>query len=186
MNRRVRPALVLIALVLGTVTLAAREVLIQAVPSEGRVLVSFTARDSWTLGTREVLQAGQDLYFDYTIELRRPGPAILFLLPDAVLARVRVSSSAKFDTLMRHYTVRRMREGRVVDSRRQDNEAAVRDWLTTFDQVTLDPITPLELNTEYYVHVSLSTRPRRSISLLSLLPFAGDENVGRRSFTNIR
>ncbi len=103
-----------------------------------------------------------------------------------MLARVRVNSLANYDTLTRNYKVTRMRDGRVVRSERRDQEGDVRDWLTTVDQVALDPISPLEPNAEYYVHVRLTTSPRRSVSLWSILPFGRDEITGRKSFPYIK
>ncbi len=83
--------------------LAAGNIRITPIPSsEGRVLVSFTARDAWTQDTREVLQTGMQVMFDYEVELRRPTPFGLF---DPVLARAHVSSLAEFDTLTGDYKV---------------------------------------------------------------------------------
>jgi hypothetical protein len=84
------------------------------------------------------------------------------------------------------YKVTRMRNGRTVRSERREQEADVRDWLTTVDQVALDPIEPMELNAEYYVKVRLTTSPRRSLSLWSILPFGRDEITGRQTFTYIK
>lgn len=184
-GRRVLLAIAWIAA--ATVALSAgEEVRITPIVSEGRVLVSFVVRDAWTIGTREVLQSGLTLMFEYEVELRRPASLWFFGLTDPVLARVRVNSSAKLDTLTGGYKVTRMRDGRIVRSERRDQEAAVREWLTTVDQVALDPVMPLEPNAEYYVHVRLTTSPRRSVSLWSLLPFGRDENSGRQTFTYIK
>lgn len=177
-RRRVPVAIAWIAAATVMVS-AGEEVRIQPIVSEGRVLVSFVVRDAWTLGTREVLQSGLTLMFEYEVELRRPAPLWFFDRFDSVLARVRVNSLAKLDTLTGGYKVTRMRDGRIVRSERRDQEAEVRDWLTIVDQVALDPISPLEPNAEYYVHVRLTTSPRRSVSLWSILPFGHEEISGR-------
>lgn len=182
--RRVRLAVTLAVLAAAGVVLSAGEdIRIQPIPSEGRVLVSLAVRDAWTLGMREVLQSGITLRFEYELELRRPAPFWFF---DPVLARAGVSSWAASDKLMGGYKVTRMRDGRIVKSERRDQESDVRDWLTTVDQVALDPVDPLEPNAEYYVHVRLTTSPRRSVSLWSILPFGRDEITGRAPFTYIK
>ena len=63
----------------------------------------------------------------------------------------------------------------------------MREWLTTFYQIELEPTSPLEPNMEYYVYVGLTIRPRPGVpSLFSLLPFGREENAGRKSFTYIK
>jgi hypothetical protein len=168
----------------GVAVAARSEVRIQPVPTgDGRVLVSFTARDAWTLAMREVLQSGLTVTFDYEVELRKPAPFYFF---DPLLARATVSSTAKFDTLTGSYRVGRMRSGMTVRSERLERETDVRDWMTTYDQVALEPITPLEPNADYYVHVRLTKRPKPNISIWSLLPFSREEDTGRADFTYIR
>jgi hypothetical protein len=179
-----RAVLALAFAVAMAVAVAADEDLrITPIASEGRVLVSFAVRDAWTLGMREVLQSGITLRFEYEVELKRPAPFWFF---DPVLARAGVSSWAASDKLMGGYKVTRMRNGRTVRSERREQEADVRDGLTTVDQVALDPIEPMELNAEYYVKVRLTTSPRRSLSLWSILPFGRDEITGRQTFTYIK
>jgi len=170
----------------SAVVFASADITITPIPSEGRVLVSFTARDSWTLNTREFLQAGTMVIYDYVVELRRPGALPLGLL-DSTLARMPVTSTAQYNTLTRKFTVQRLRNGSTFRSESAASEADVREWLTTFDQVELEPTTALEPNVEYYVQVVLSVRPHKNVpSLLSLLPFGRDENSGRRYFPYIK
>ena len=45
-----------VLLLAATATIWARDIRIIPVPTEGRVLVSFTARDAWTLSVREALK----------------------------------------------------------------------------------------------------------------------------------
>jgi hypothetical protein len=181
---RHRFLIVVAAMVLAAAVVSAgEEVRIQPIVSEGRVLVSIAVADAWSLGTREVLQSGLTLMFEYQVELRRPAPFWFF---DPTLARVGVNSSAKFDTLAGGYKVTRYRNGRIVRSERVTQEADVRDWLTRVDQVSLDPVSPLEPNAEYYVHVRLTTSPKRSVSLWSILPFSRDGVTARQSFTYIK
>jgi hypothetical protein len=167
-----------------TVVFARAEIRIQPVPSGGRVLVSFVARDSWTLRTREFLQKSVQVSFDYDIQLRKPGPVPFF---DQTLARTSLRVFGRFNTLSGKYQVWRMRDGRIdKPSERRDTEAQVRDWLTVQDQISLDPITPLEPNVEYCVHVALTTTPRVNFSLWTLLPFGWEEDAGRECFPYIK
>ena len=181
---RLRWLIVAATILLATVPLSAgEEISITPITSNGRVLVSFSVRDAWTMGTREVLQSGLLLRFEYQVELRRPAPFWFF---DSVLARVAITSRAQFDTLGGGYKVSRMRNNSVVKSEQFRQEADVRDWLTNIEQVALDPVKPLEVNVEYYVHVRLTTSPRRSLSLWSILPFGKEEITGRKSFPYIK
>jgi hypothetical protein len=184
--RGLRPWLVLWFVALSSVVVFASDnITINPIASEGRVKLSFNARDTWTLNTREFLQAGTLVIFDYTVELRRPAP--VYWPFESVLARTAVSTTAKFDTLVRKYNVQRMRSGQIFASDVLKQEAEVKDWLTTFAQIELDPTTPLEPNAEYCVSVVLTIRPKKSVpSLFSLLPFGREENAGRKCFTFLK
>lgn len=180
--RRLALAIVAVVLAVGVGLASSGQVKVTPVVSEGRVLASFTVEDAWTSETRDLLQSGLVLTFSFDVELRRPSAVWL----DAVLARASVSASAKFDTLTGGYQVSRLRDGRVVRSERRDQETEVRDWMTSFEQVQLDPASPLAPNGEYYVRVRLYTSPRRSVSLWSIWPFGRDDSSGRAGFTYIR
>jgi hypothetical protein len=170
----------------SAVVFARADISITPIPSEGRILVSFTARDSWTMNTRDFLQIGTMVIYDYVVELRRPGFLPLGLV-DSTLARTPVASTAQYNTLTRKYTVQRLRNGRIFRSETAAAESDVREWLTTFDQVELEPTSALEPNIEYYVQIVLSVRPRRSVpSLYALLPFGREENSGRKFFTYLK
>jgi hypothetical protein len=176
-----RPIWLIVALVTAAtvVVSAAGEIRITPISSDGHVLVSFSAPDAWTLGSREVLQSSLQLRYEYVVELRQARPLWFF---DATLARADVSALARMDSLKGRFDVKRMRSGSIFQSEQRAKESEVRDWLTQWDQVSLDPVTPLEPNAEYYVSVVLTIRPKRSVSLISLLPFGKDENSGRKSF----
>ena len=179
-----RWTMVVATLALGTVVLAASEdVRIQPIQSGNRILVSIAVRDAWTMGTREVLQSGLLLRFEYEVDLRKPAMLWLF---ESTLADARITARAQYDTLGGLYKVSRMRNGTIIKSEQLHQESEVRDWLTTVDGVALDPIAPLEPNVEYAVHVRVTTSPRRSVSLLSILPFGKDAITGRETFTYIK
>lgn len=163
----------------ATVTLvaAAGQVKVNAVVTDGRVLASFTAADAWTIETRENLQFGQVVTFDYFVELRRPSA-----LWDRTLAETNLQAEAKLDKLTGKYQVTRKRDGRNLRAEKRDGEADVRDWLTVFEQLELEPESPLKANTDYYIHVRLLKYPRRDVSLLAILP-GGSSDLSGRSAT---
>jgi hypothetical protein len=174
----------LIVAIVATATLlaSAASIKVQSLVTEGRVLAAITAADAWTIETRETLQFGQAITFDYYLELRRPSA-----LWDRVVAQTNVRADAKFDTLTGKYQVSRQRDGRMVKSEKRDQENDVRDWLTVFEPIEFAPDSPLKANTEYYIHVQLLKYPRRSVSLLAILPGGSSDLSGRSAtFTFLR
>ncbi len=163
---------------------AATTIRVQPVVTNGRVVTAFEAAGAWTIEAREALASGSVVSFQYVVELRRPSA----IWVDSVLGRTSLVASAKLDTLTGAYTVSRYRDGRVVprgvENRRQEDE--VRDWLTRFEQIEIEPDSSLKLNTDYYVQVRLYKAPRATISLWSILPFGRDDGSGRGEFTYIR
>ena len=179
-----RAVFVAAAILAATVALSAGEdIRITPISSGKQVLVSFAVRDAWTMGMREVLQSGLMLRFEYEVALKKP--AMLWFV-DQELARVRITSRAQYDTLGGSYKVSRMRNDRIIKSDQLHQEGEVRDYLTNIEKVALDPIAPLEVNVEYYVSVRLTTSPRRSLSVLSILPLGRDAITGREPFTYIK
>jgi hypothetical protein len=166
----------------GAVVLLANNDAVKVTPvvSEGRVLATFAAPAAWTDDARELVRGGLELKFSFDVELRRPA-----MLLDATLARVRMVSSVKSDTLTGAFQVSKSRDGRLLESTRIE-EPHVREWMTAFQQVLLEPAEPLEPNVEYYVRVRLFASPRRTVSLWSLWPFGRDDGSGRAAFTFIR
>jgi len=161
---------------------AAPQVRVQPVQSQdGRLLVSFSATDTWTIETRENLQFGQVVTYDYFVELRRPA-----MLWDPTLALTNVKAEAKFDTLTGKYQVTRHRDGKIIRSEKRDVENDVRDWLTVFEPIEIEPTSPLKANTDYYIKVSLLKYPRRNVSLLAILPGGSEDSSGRATFTYLR
>lgn len=149
------------------------------VASDGRLFVSFAVTSPLTDDLKTVLKSGLTLEFSYTVELRRPSSLWL----DPTLGLVTVAASAKFDPLARAYQVSRFRQGQAVKSDKVEQESQVREWLTQFDSVLVEPAAPLELNTDYYVRVRLRVDPKTSFSFW---PWRGDDASGRQSFTFIR
>jgi hypothetical protein len=165
--------------VMATVVLAAAagQVKVTPIVTEGRVLASFTAADAWSIEVRENLQFGQVVTFDYYVDLKRPSTLWL----DRTVAGTNVKAEAKFDTLTGKYVVTRHRDGRIVRSEKRDQESDVREWLTVFERVELEPESPLKANTDYYIQVRLLKYPRRDVSLWSILPGGSEDSSGRSS-----
>ena len=150
------------------------------VAADGRVLMSFAAPGAFTEESRDVLKTGLTLVFTFDVELRRPST----LWFDPMLARARVAASVKFDSLTTSYQVSKDRDGRVFWSDKASDEAKVREWITAFEQVALEPSNPLEPNVEYYVRVRLYATPRPTV--MWFWPWGRDDGSGRADFTYIR
>jgi hypothetical protein len=182
MTRRALAATVAAWVAAVAVVWARADVRVTPVVAEGRVLASFTAGDAWSADSRELVQGGLPLTVSFDVELRRPSTVWL----DATLAHVTVASTVKLDALTGTYQLTRLRDSRVVRSEAARDERVVREWMTTFEKVALDPSPALEANVEYYVRVRMYTSPRRTFSLWSLWPWSRDSSSGRASFTFIR
>jgi hypothetical protein len=148
------------------------------VASDGRLLVSFALTSPLTEDVKTVLKSGLTLEFTYIVELRRPS-----LWFDPTLGLVTVGATAKFDPLARTYQVSKFRQGQAVKSDTVEQESQVREWLTQFDSVLVEPSSPLELNSDYYVRVRLRVDPKSSFPFW---PWRSDDASGRQSFTFIR
>ncbi|HYN05804.1 MAG TPA: DUF4390 domain-containing protein [Vicinamibacterales bacterium] len=169
------------AAIAGSAVVIAAEIQVKpVVASDGRVLASFVAPGAFTDETRGVVKTGLTLTFSYDVELRRPST----LWFDPTLARTRVAASVRFDSLTATYQVSKERDGRVFWSDKSNDEARVRELMTSFDQVALEPASPLEPNVEYYVRVRLYASPRSTV--IWFWPWGRDDGSGRADFTYIR
>lgn len=166
----------------GAALAAMNDVRVTPVVADGRVLASFSADDAWSAEARELVQGGLVLTFSFSVELRRPSAVWL----DSTLAHVALAASVKFEALTGTFHLSRFRDGRLIRSEATRDERAVREWMTAFEQVPLEPATALESNVEYYVRVRLYASPKRTFSLWSLWPWSRDSGSGRASFTFIR
>ena len=182
MTARAATATVLLLVLGGLVVVGADgEVTVTPVVSGGRVLASFSAPGAWTDDARELVRGGVVVTFAFDVELRRPS-----MLFDSTLARVRMETRGKYDTLTNSFQVSKLRDGKLLQSSRSGQEPEVRDWMIGFQQVLLEPAEPLEPNAEYYVRVRLFASPQRTFSLSALWPFGRDDGSGRAAFTFIR
>jgi hypothetical protein len=163
-----------LALVFGAVLAAVgnAEIEVQPVVTDGHVTASFAAPSCFTDDARAVLRSGLILTFTFTVDLRRPS-AVWF---DHTVATATVASSAKYDNLTGNYQVSKLEDTRVVWSERTQDDAQVRDWMTTFDRIALTSAETLQPSGDYYVRVRLQATPKRNFSLW---PFGGDDASGR-------
>jgi hypothetical protein len=157
------------------------EIKVTALVDGGRVYASFTSSDALNGDTLSIVKSGLLLTLTYEVALRKP--AIFF---DDTVAAATVAASVKFDSLTGGYQVTKVHDGKVISSKRTEEEADVRALITAFERVPLDPASPLEANADYYVRVRLHKSPKTTFSLWFFWPWGRDEASGRAAFTYIR
>jgi len=172
-------ALVLALSMLAGAVVSSTDIVVTPVVSDGHVIASFTVPSAVFDDARDAIQSGLLLTFTYAVELRRPSTVWL----DRTLAETTAAATVKFDSLTGVYQVSKLRDGRVLWSERTDKESDLRGWMTSFDQIALEPTEPLEPNGDYYVRVRMRISPRRTFSIW---PWGRDDGSGRKDFTFIR
>jgi hypothetical protein len=177
-GRRLVSVGVLVAL--AAATLAAADVKVTTLVTDGQVYASFAVPSAYSSDARDVVRSGLPLSCVFTVELKR-STTLWF---DRTIASATVMSSVKFDTLTGTYQVSKEEDDKVIWSDRTDEEDQMRAWLTAFDRVAIGARDPLEPNAEYYVQVRLHVTPRRTFSLWP--PWGRDDGSGRADFTFIR
>jgi hypothetical protein len=150
---------------------------VRSLARDGQVLVSFSLEDGFTDQVRAVVQSGLRTTFTYTIELKLKVPAWV----DRTIATAVVSTSVEFDNLTRRHTVSQLLDGRMEESRIIEDEATVRQMMTTFERLPLFKTGLLEENREYYVIVRAEARPK---SGSAFWPWGG-ATTGSAKFTFI-
>ncbi len=163
-----------------TATLAAAEQLrIVPLVRDDHVLVTFELTDGFTDEVKAAIQSGLKTTFTYTVDLRLEVPAWV----DRTIATTVVSNSVEFDNLLRRHSIVRVLDGRVVDQLQiAEDDAALRQWMTTFKLLPLFKTSVLQPNREYYVRVSAVARPSNGAFLW---PW-GSGTSGQAKFTFIR
>ena len=168
----------LAALVAGlAVPLSAETLRVRPLVRDGQVLVSFALEQGFTDEVRDVVRSGLRTTFTYTVELRLRVPAWV----DRTISTAVVSTTVEYDNLTRRHTISRSLDGRMEDSRVVEDEALVRQLMTTFERLPLFETTLLEQNREYYVVVRAEARPR---SGAAFWPWGGSTS-GSARFTFI-
>ena len=128
---------------------------------DGQVLVSFQLEQGFTDQVREFVKSGLRTTFTYTVELKLRVPAWV----DRTVGVAVVSTTVEYDNLTRRHTISRTLDGRMEESRVVEDEAIVRQMMTTFERLPLFDTNLLEQNREYYVIVRAEARPRSGAAL---------------------
>ncbi len=151
--RKILFALLLAASV--TVVYGAEGVRIVPLVRDDAVLVSFELTDGYTPAVKDAVHSGLKTTFTYEIELRQDVPAWV----DRTIAMSVVTNSVQYDNLTRRATLTRTLDGHVESTDTTEDEAVIRQWMTTFQKMPLFKTGELEQNREYYVRVRATARP---------------------------
>ena len=176
MNRRQFISCATLLLVLTAGVAADESLRIVPVVHEKQVVVTLQMADAYTDEIRDTISSGLRTTFTYDLQLRM----LVGGWVDRTVATAVVTVSDQYDNLTRRHTLSRVVDGRTDESVVTEDEAVVRQWLTTLSRLPLCETTKLERNREYYVRVTARKRPQRSF------PFAFANAVtGQAKFTFI-
>jgi hypothetical protein len=145
---------------------------------DDHVLVTFELADGFTNEVKAAIQSGLKTTFTYTVDLRLEVPVWV----DRTIASTVVSHSVEYDNLTRRHTLVRVVDGKVDHEQVTDNEALVRQLLTSFQRLPLFRTSLLQPNREYYVRITAVARPSNGAFLW---PW-GSGTSGQAKFTFIR
>src|SRR4026207_718986 len=144
------------ALALSAVTAVLAEgVRIIPLVRDDAVLVSFELTDGYTPEVKDAVHSGLKTTFTYTVELRQDVPAWV----DRTIATSVITNSVQYDNLTRRAMLTRTLDGHVESVETTEDEATIRQWMTTFQKMPLFKTAELEQNREYYVRVRATARP---------------------------
>jgi hypothetical protein len=168
-----------LALASVTVTLAAAEGLrIVPLVRDDQVLVTFELADGFTDEVRDAVRSGLKTTFTYIVDLRLEVPAWV----DRTIDTAVITNSVEYDNLTRLHSVVRVLDGRVESTSLTEDEATVRELMTSFERLPLFRTSRLVPNREYYVRISASARPSNGAFLW---PW-GSGTSGQATFTFLR
>ena len=142
------------------------------------VLVSFELTDGYTPAVKDAVHSGLKTTFTYTVELRQDVPAWV----DRTIATSVITNSVQYDNLTRRATLTRTLDGHVESVETTEDEAVIRQWMTTFHKMPLFKTAELEENRDYYVRVRATARPTNG----SMLWPWGSGISGMTKFTFLR
>ncbi len=145
---------------------------------DDKVHVSFELRDGFTPEVRAAIHSGLTTTFTYTVDLRLDVAGWI----DRTMGQSVITNTVDYTNLTRKYQLERRIDGRLDQTDVSDDEAEVRQWLTSMQGLPIFPTSLLERNREYYVRVSASARPSHGSMLW---PF-GSGTSGQAKFTFIR
>ena len=145
---------------------------------DDHVLVSFDLQDGFTDDVRAAIKSGLKTTFTYDVELRLDVPGWV----DRTIGTSTVGVTVEYDNLTRRYTVARVIDGKVDESKVTEDERVVRTYLTSAARLPLFKTWQLEANREYYVRVRATARPSNGSILW---PF-GSGTSAQTKFTFLR
>jgi Domain of unknown function (DUF4390) len=152
----VRVSVLTFVLALSAVTAVFAEgVRIIPLVRDDAVLVSFELTGGYTPEVKDAVHSGLKTTFTYTVELRQDVPAWV----DRTIATSVITNSVQYDNLTRRATLTRTLDGHVDSVETTEDEAVIRQWMTTFQKMPLFKTAELEENREYYVRVRATARP---------------------------
>jgi hypothetical protein len=152
----VRIGLLAFVLALSTITAVFAEgVRIIPLVRDDAVLVSFELTGGYTPEVKDAVHSGLKTTFTYTVELRQDVPAWV----DRTIAISVITNSVQYDNLTRRAALTRTLDGHVESVETTEDEAVIRQWMTTFQKMPLFKTAELEQNREYYVRVRATARP---------------------------
>jgi Domain of unknown function (DUF4390) len=128
---------------------------------DDQVLVTFELTDGFTQDVRNAILSGLRTTFTFNVELRLEVPAWV----DRTVESAVVTNSVQYDNLTRRHTILRTIDGRSEQTQITEDEAIVRQWMTSFRQLPLFRTAKLEPNREYYVRVIATARPNNGAFL---------------------
>ena len=143
------------AALLGTVVSSAETLKIVPLVSEGEVLVSFELADAYTQEVRDAIASGLRTTFTYDVELRMPVAGWV----DRTIATAVITTSSQYDNLTRRHTLSRAIDGRVLEVVLTENDATVREWLTTLKRIPIYQTSRLDASHDYFVRIRARRRP---------------------------
>ena len=174
-----RSAIPGLILAISAVTVFAAEgVRIVPLVRDDSVLVSFELTDGYTPEVKDAVHSGLKTTFTYEVELRQDVPAWV----DRTIATSVITNSVQYDNLTRRATLTRTLDGHVESTETTEDEAVIKQWMTTFQKMPLFKTAELEQNREYYVRVKATARPTNG----SMLWPWGTGISGMTKFTFLR
>ena len=126
---------------------------------DDQVLVSFEVADAYADDVRDAISSGLRTTFSYDVELRM----IVRGWVDRTIATAVIGTSDQYDNLTRRHRLVRTIDGRVAESVVTEDEAVVKQWLTTLSRLPLCDTSKLDPNREYYMRISAHVPHRTSL-----------------------
>jgi hypothetical protein len=136
---------------------------------DDEVSVSFELADAYTDDVKAAISSGLKTTFTYDVELRMSVSGWV----NRTIAAVVITTTDQYDNLTRRHMLTRVVDGRVEDAVSTEDEAVVRQWLTTLTRLPLCRTTKLDANRDYYVRISARARPNRGSLLGWVSPVRG-------------